>query len=180
MKKLRLIAMFALTFALVFGAASCKTEAEEDGPWGDSLSEVLKNEELDFKGTWTATDADITTEIDGDVPAGYLPSSGTEPTKKEKIQIMLSNYGLDEKYEGESGTYDLICSLLYFEESVNTYYLDGNYEVAPNATGKMTVSVMINGSRDVIRVEVLYVTNYKVSGKEFTITETEYLEYTKK
>ena len=55
MKKLRLFGMFALTFALVFGAASCKQDA---GPSGDDVADVLKDGE-DLSGTWKVTDGSI-------------------------------------------------------------------------------------------------------------------------
>ena len=55
MKKLRLFGMFALTFALVFGAASCKQDA---GPSGDNVADVLKDGE-DLSGTWKVTDGSV-------------------------------------------------------------------------------------------------------------------------
>ncbi|MBP3741687.1 MAG: hypothetical protein J6J00_01750 [Treponema sp.] len=55
MKKLRLFGMFALTFALVFGAASCKQDA---GPSGDNVADVLKDGE-DLSGTWKITDGSV-------------------------------------------------------------------------------------------------------------------------
>ncbi len=55
MKKLRLFGMFALTFALVFGAASCKNDA---GPSGDNVADVLKDGE-DLSGTWKVTDGSV-------------------------------------------------------------------------------------------------------------------------
>ena len=55
MKKLRLFGMFALTFALVFGAVSCKQDA---GPSGTPVKEVLENGE-DLSGTWKITSASI-------------------------------------------------------------------------------------------------------------------------
>ena len=52
MKKMKLFGMFALTFALVFGAAACKQDA---GPSGDNVKDVLADGE-DLSGTWKATD----------------------------------------------------------------------------------------------------------------------------
>lgn len=84
MKKLRLFGMFALTFALVFGAVSCKQDA---GPTGDNVADVLKDGE-DLSGTWKITDGSI---------YSYSKINGAEVTVDyDKISDILTYTGYDE------------------------------------------------------------------------------------
>ena len=55
MKKTRLFGMLALAVALVFGAVSCKQDADAGRSW-DDLFEVLDSENLDLSGTWEITE----------------------------------------------------------------------------------------------------------------------------
>jgi len=84
MKKLRLFGMFALTFALVFGAASCKQDA---GPSGTPVKEVLENGE-DLSGTWKITSASINTKA---TENGVEQSVETTDTAKAAKNFGLSS-----------------------------------------------------------------------------------------
>ena len=59
MKKINLIGMFALTFALVFGAVACSNSAPSSAP--DIADVELKD--LELKGTWKVTEYESTLEL---------------------------------------------------------------------------------------------------------------------
>ena len=146
--------MFALTFALVFGVASCKNE-EEEGPWGESLAEVLKAEpKLKFDGKWKATDADLEVEIDCDDPKmqEYMEKQMDFDELKESEKIkMIAEYW----FGGSEITItdnDFIEQLIAEEASTKALYKNG-----PQKNGSSSrfvdMNVMVNGDRNEIRIE---------------------------
>ena len=180
MKKLRLIAMFALTFALVFGVASCKNE-EEEGPWGESLAEVLKAEpKLKFDGKWKATDADLEVEIDCDDPEAqeYLESLLPKDDLKESERIAFI---ADEYFYGANIVIkdnDLILNWLAEEARTKAAFKNGpiNYY---GATQFSDLNVMVNGDRDEIRIEGFYEMEGTVNKKHNYLSQSYYVTYTK-
>ena len=168
MKKLRLIAMFALTFALVFGAASCKTE-EDDGPWGDPLLEVIKEEKLKLSGTWKA--------IEGEVDANdavkkayenYYKIKWDNLNEKQMIQAAVEKcYLSDTELPGEA-----FLEIAGGMEALNSQYKDGPVEKTAAENKKYNVyeegSILINGDRNQIKIEYYYKDDYPGNSWEYT------------
>lgn len=166
MKKLRLIAMFALTFALVFGVASCKNE-EEEGPWGESLAEVLKAEpKLDLSGKWKVFEGDGEIELDGpDAAVAYFQPFAAmfdALTGEEKAKFICEEFlELESEYNSTGNDF---AEMLIAKEADMKKDKDQSF------------TVLINGDRDQIRIE--FEAEYK-DGKT-TISASGYVTYEKK
>ena len=163
MKKLRLIAMFALTFALVFGAASCKNE-EEEGPWGESLAEVLKNEpKLDLSGTWKAFEAELEMDVDGEKSRDFAEAM--------MYKTMIENLPLEEKIDYFCGYMvptpkEVLSTKNEFAEQLvafEAYYSKKDKE--------NNIAVMINSDRNEIRIECSAIHKGKDENKKDLISE---------
>lgn len=59
MKKINLIGMFALTFALVFGAVACSNDSGSSGSSGTNIADV-ELKDLELKGKWKCTEFEVT------------------------------------------------------------------------------------------------------------------------
>ena len=151
MKKIRLIGMFALTFALVFGAVSCKNETEE-GPWGDSLAEVLKEEKSTkfLEADWLADEDD--TEVDVTITLGGEEIDYATFMQTDDKWYLLETANFEKKIEKDSAV-GYFTNWVAREAAIEKEYKDGPV----TKDGKTTYSelaVMINGDRDAIRIEM--------------------------
>ena len=174
MKKIRLIGMFALTFALVFGAGSCKND-EDEGPWGDSLAEVLKEEGDKFlKADWVfdkdAQEVDISFYVNGEeADASYYT---------ENFSSSVSH--MFPKTIAKEDAVDFAKSLLNTEKQTNESYKKGPVKYGDSGTMYAEMSVMVNGDRNVIRIEQYNEMIGEEAGIPMELYSNVALEYKKK
>ena len=200
MKKIKMIGMLALAFTLVFGAVSCKNETEDEGPWGDSLAEVLKEEKnLSLAGTWKAVEGDITADVDVDASDEsklkmLMMFIGKDPeklTEKDKIAIAISEIGMwaaEETFTKDQGKTEP-KEMVDYEKYIKDTYKNG--PVAGYSEGQKAyfdINIMINGDRDELRIEFLRTMEGKLpksgegmpadlSGKKYEATEEGYVTW---
>lgn len=178
MKKIKMIEMLALAFTLVFGAVSCKNETEE-GPWGDSLADVIKEEKsTKFLETAWFTDED---NVESDVTLTIVDKEYDFAEYMGATDDMVSfvgTFGFMPKVEKED-------AVAYFsdwvarEAAFKKQYKDGPISTS-DGSQYQEAAVMINGDRDAIRIEWYLDMSGKYNGVETSQVGTMTVTYNKK
>jgi len=89
MKKTNLIGMFALTFALVFGAVACSSGSSASS--APSAAEALKDKDAKYAGKWKCTEDSSTSTTECSDKDAYKKITGVdwkdEEEKEEKSEV---------------------------------------------------------------------------------------------
>lgn len=170
MKKLRLFGMFALTFALVFGAASCKNDA---GPKGDDVADVLADGE-DLSGTWNAVSGSLYMKMDTMGQKVEIDTDNITEVIKGNPYIHDASIELDTKAEAKA-YFDSIAKSVEAMNNSEEMLKEAQEEFGSNADVdyNMDARFVINGDRNKITLYVAgdYSVTASYAGQTATMSE---------
>ena len=173
MKKLRLFGMFALTFALVFGAASCKQDA---GPSGDNVADVLADGE-DLSGTWKVVSGSLYMKMDTMGQKVEIDTDNISEVIEENPYIHDASIELDTK-EKAKAYFEPIAKSVEEMNNAEEMLKEAQEELGSNADVdyNMDARFVINGDRNKITYYAAGDYSVTASYKGQTATMSEEIE----